>query len=305
MTEVTKMSEKIRKIYTGLLMGLAVTASVNAFAKNTEEPAGENSQTETNTATSDSVLNIASVSKMYVTAAVMQLADQGKVSLDAPVTDYIPDFKMADDRYKDITVRMLMNHYSGLMGSVYAGAMLFDEKSTDYHDTFLHKLSREHLKADPGAFNCYCNDGFTLLEILVERVSGLSFTEYLKENISTPLGLDHTGTLWDTDFDKQVPVYLRGNVKLTPAILQMIGTGGIMSNAADVSNFGTAFFTGNDILLSEDAKREMAKNNSTCNGPAFGLGWDTVEKEDYTKAGVTVLSKGGDYMQHANLLVAP
>ncbi len=305
MMEVMKMSEKIRKIYAGILMGLAVTASVNAFAKDTDNPVDENTQAEMNTAASDNVLNIASVSKMYVTAAVMQLADQGKVSLDAPVTDYIPDFKMADDRYKDITVRMLMNHSSGLMGSIYAGAMLFDEKSTDYHDTFLQKLSREHLKADPGAFNCYCNDGFTLLEILVERVSGLSFTEYLKENISTPLGLDHTGTLWDTDFDKQVPVYLRGNVKLTPAILQMIGTGGIMSNAADVSNFGTAFFTGNDILLSEDAKLEMAKNNSTCDGPAFGLGWDTVEKEDYTKAGVTVLSKGGDYMQHANLLVAP
>jgi CubicO group peptidase (beta-lactamase class C family) len=133
---------------------------------------------------SDSVLNIASVSKMYVTTAAMQLVDKGLVNLDAPVTDYIPDFKMADERYKDITVRMLMNHTSGLMGSIYEGALLFDEKSSDYHDSFLNKLSKESLKSNPGSFNCYCNDGFTLLEILIERVSKMSFTDYLKEYIT-------------------------------------------------------------------------------------------------------------------------
>ena len=57
---------------------------------------------------------IASVSKMYSTLAVMQLVDEGKVELDAPVTKYVPDFKMDDERYKDITVRMLMNHTSGI-----------------------------------------------------------------------------------------------------------------------------------------------------------------------------------------------
>ena len=60
---------------------------------------------------------VGSVSKIYSTAAVMQLADKGKVALDTPVTDYISEFRMDDPRYKDITVRMLMDHTSGLMGS--------------------------------------------------------------------------------------------------------------------------------------------------------------------------------------------
>ena len=64
--------------------------------------------------TTDTLSSVASVSKMFAVTAVMQLADQGKVDLDAPVTDYLPDFKMADSRYKNITVRMLMNHSSGL-----------------------------------------------------------------------------------------------------------------------------------------------------------------------------------------------
>ncbi len=287
------MTKKITKssVITLILTFLLVFTTIPANADNNE---------------SDSVLNIASVSKMYVTTAAMQLVDKGLVKLDAPVTDYIPEFKMADERYKDITVRMLMNHTSGLMGSIYEGALLFDEKSSEYHDSFLNKLSKESLKSDPGAFNCYCNDGFTLLEILVERVSKMSFTDYLKENITKPLSMNHTGTLFDTDFDKQIPVYINGDVKLANQVPQLIGPGGIMSNAKDVSDFGSAFFTGNDILLSENAKEEMAKDNKAgIFGESFGLGWDTVEKEDYKKAGVKVLSKGGDTSQHGNLLVAP
>lgn len=300
------MTKKIRKMYAGIVMGLALTASIGALAVNAKDPADDNRAAEKNDEINGNVLNIASVSKMYVTAAVMQLVDQGKVSLDAPLTEYITDFKMADERYRDISVRMLMNHTSGLKGSVYSGCILFDEKSTDYHDTFLQKLQREDLKADPGEFNCYCNDGFTLLEILVERVSGLSFTDYISENISKALDLDNTGTLWDMDTGREIPVYINGNVKLSPAVPQLIGAGGILSDAEDVCKFGTAFFTGNNILLSEEAKSEMAENNSAADcKEAFGLGWDTVEKEDYAKAGVKVLSKGGDALHHANLLVAP
>ena len=75
------------------------------------------SHTSLTGADDDLVYCIASVSKMYSTAAVMQLVDAGKVKLDGYVTEYLPDFKMADERYKDITVRMLMNHTSGIMGT--------------------------------------------------------------------------------------------------------------------------------------------------------------------------------------------
>ncbi|MCR5702417.1 MAG: beta-lactamase family protein [Lachnospiraceae bacterium] len=301
-------------IYLGI--GMCVVISSGVFLanagnnKNAIIPAAVRAESvknnESETADETGILNVASVSKMYVVTAVMQLVDQGRVELDAPVTDYIPDFEMADERYKDITVKMLMNHTSGLMGSVYEGCLLFDEKSTDYHDTFLSKLKKEHLKANPGEFNCYCNDGFTLLEILVERVKGKSFTDYLKENISKPLSLGDTGTMWDSDFDRQIPVYINEKEKLANQIPQLIGAGGIMSDAKDVCRFGTAFFAGDNSLLSENAKKEMANNNKVGDcAESFGLGWDTVEKEDYEKAGIKVLSKGGDTSQHANLLVAP
>ena len=264
-----------------------------------ESPAYDNDQS--------GILNIGSVSKMYVVTAVMQLVDAGKVELDVPVTDYIPDFKMADERYTDITVRMLMNHTSGLMGSMYGGVFLFDEMNSDYHDSLLKNLESQYLKADPGEFNCYCNDGFTLLEILVERVTGMSFTDYVEKNICRPLSLTETGSAWNVDVNAQMPIYVNDNVEIFPECGQTIGAGGIMSTAREVSAFGSAFFTGNGILLSEEAKEEMAVSYRT-GGCAFeyGLGWDEIGREDYDNAGVQVLSKGGDtFFQHASLVVAP
>jgi CubicO group peptidase (beta-lactamase class C family) len=60
------------------------------------------------------VFNISSISKVYCATALMLLVDEGKIELDKPVTAYLPEFTMADERYKDITVRMLLNHSSGL-----------------------------------------------------------------------------------------------------------------------------------------------------------------------------------------------
>lgn len=263
---------------------------------------------ETTETSSKKYLQIGSVSKVYTATAVMQLVDQGKVDLDAPLTDYITDFKMADERYKDITVRMCLNHTSGLMGSVYAGMFEFDNKSTEYHDSFLTKLSKERLKYTPGEYNCYCNDGFTLLEILVERVSGMNFTDYLEKNISEPLGLTNTGTIWSmTDIDGQVPIYLNGDVRMKTYSAQLFGTGGISSDAEELCTVGTTFFKGNETLLSENAKNSMAESQATeTAGYEWGLGWDEVSISDYEAAGVKVLEKGGDTdFQHASLTVAP
>lgn len=148
--------------------------------------AGDFSRSENRLMTGDELYGIGSVSKIYTTVAIMQLVEDGKVSLDAPVTRYLKDFKMADPRYKDITVRMLLNHSSGLLGTGLSDAMLFGEASTKAHDTLLEKLSTQRLAADPGAFSVYCNDGFSLAELVVEAVSGQSFMDYVDENILAP-----------------------------------------------------------------------------------------------------------------------
>ena len=255
-----------------------------------------------------SVYTIGSVSKMYVTTAAMQLAEQGKLDLDAPVQDYLPEFETADPRCKDITVRMLMNHSSGLMGTSGIGSILLDDRSAQFHDTFLDCLRQQRLKADPGAYSCYCNDGFTLLEQVVERVSGMDFSDYLAENICKPLGLTATGTLWNQcRTPDRVDVQLTNGVYFAPEYLDEIGSGGLLASAEDVSRFGAQFFTGNETLLSDASKREMRKNQAKGEfEDQYGLGWDFVSFADYDAQGVQLLSKGGSVLhEHAELLVAP
>ncbi|WP_298022846.1 serine hydrolase [uncultured Dysosmobacter sp.] len=257
---------------------------------------------------------VGSVSKIYTTVAVMQLAERGRLSLDAPVTRYLPDFKMADPRYRQITVRMLLNHSSGLMGSTFTDAMLFDDADPAATDQLLERLATQRLKADPGAYSVYCNDGFTLAELVVEAVSGKDFMDYVQANILTPAGLDSTfapGGSFDTG--RLADTYFGADpCPLPQDCLNVVGAGGIYASAADLAAFGGAL-TGTKLLrqtsLAAMAAPEYARGiwpDDTLDLLSYGLGWDAVEWFPFRQNGITALVKGGDTLvYHAGLVVLP
>ena len=257
----------------------------------------------------DTVSAIGSVSKIFCTAAALQLYEQGLLDIDDPVTDYVPEFTMQDERYKDITVRMLMNHTSGLMGMVYDDMILYDDIDTTYHDRFLGYLKNARLKADPGTLATYSNDGFTLLEIVVERVSGESFTDYVENHISKPLKLENTGTGVKMYGNKNTANIFVGGIPYDTDYCMAFGSGGIMSTASELCKFGAAFFKGDETLLRQSSKEEMQKNNARDKyEDAFGLGWDTVDcSQNWTTSeDVQIMFKGGSLLhQYAGLMVAP
>ena len=122
--------------------------------------------------TPETAFNVGSVSKTFCATAVMLLVDDGILGLDNPVVQYLPEFEMADARHKDITVRMLLDHSSGLPGTTCANNFGY-EYNDEVYDDVLANLARSHLKAAPGETAPYCNDGFTLAEMLVSEVSGM------------------------------------------------------------------------------------------------------------------------------------
>ena len=277
---------------------------------------GVYSKRENRLLTTENLYGIGSTSKMFTTAAMMRLADQGKVDLDRPVTDYIPEFTMADERYKDITVRMLLNHSSGLMGSTYGNGFLFDDADTQAHDTLLADLATQTLKADPGAFSVYCNDGFTLAELVIERVSGMSFTDFIHQEITGPLGMAHTQTMQD-DFDRSSVVrtynpYQPEQETPTDSV-NIIGTGGVYATAEDLCRFAQLFTGETDILT--DASREATFQPEYANGQwldvennvvGYGLGWDSVDLYPFNLYGIQAVTKGGDsLLMHNSLIVLP
>nr|WP_252863475.1 serine hydrolase domain-containing protein [Paenibacillus riograndensis] len=268
--------------------------------------------------TKDTMYGIGSTSKMFTAVAAMQLAEQGKINLDTPVVQYIPEFKMKDERYKQITPRMLLNHSSGLNGSTLTNASLFEDNDTYAHDTLLGQLAGQTLKAAPGAYSVYCNDGFTLAQILVERVSGMDFTSYIHRYITEPLGMVNTKTPLDSLSTAKMaglyyPAY-RG--QLPNETSNVIGAGGIYSTAEDLVRFSQIFTGKAEGILSGKSSAAMAQDEyktplwpddeASSFDYGYGLGWDNVNLYPFNEYGMKALTKGGDtILYHSSLVVLP
>lgn len=276
---------------------------------------GSYSRTENRALTDDILYGIGSVSKIYTTVAVMQLAEAGRVSLDAPVTRYLKDFKMADERYRQITVRMLLNHSSGLMGSHFENAMLFGDADPMAADSLLEQLSTQRLKADPGAYSVYCNDGFTLAELVVEAVTGMEFMDYVRTRILKPAGLENTFAPGDTfDTGRLAKTYRGADTRALPQdCLNLVGTGGIYATASDLAAFGGALIgtkllrqSSLNAMAAPEYDRGIWPDTDAPDALRYGLGWDAVEWLPFSQSGIQALVKGGDTLRyHAGLVVIP
>src|SRR5687768_4585293 len=139
-----------------------------------------------------SVFHVASVSKQFTAAAILLLAQDGKLTLDDDIRTHVPELP---DFGKKITIRHLIHHTSGirdqwsLLG--FAGWRYSRDLITD--DDVLALLSRQReLNFTPGERHLYSNSGYTLLAVIVSRVSGKSFREFTEERIFKPLGMANT-----------------------------------------------------------------------------------------------------------------
>lgn len=259
---------------------------------------------------------VGSVGKTVTAIAVMQLVDAGKVSLDAPVVRYIPDFRMASPQYRQITVRMLLNHSAGLPGTDYADGITYKPVAS-YVDRLLVGLRTSRLKTTPGAMNVYCNDCYTLAGLVVERVSGMPFTDYVAKKILDPLGMKHSTYLTSMPLPGNVaPVVRKG--KADPLqVPNILAAGGMLSTSDDMARLAM-IFTGDGVvggkrILSSAAVQQMGTDQTTTTLQAaapssfrYGLGWDSVADPALKSAGIRGWTKGGDLVQyHAAFMVAP
>lgn len=319
--DYTALSEKVKTIADTLVRDYGPTSVQYAIIDNgniiLSGSSGVYDKTGNRAVTKDDMFGIGSTSKMFVTAAAMTLVDKGLLDIDAPLTDYIPEFRMADERYKEITPRMLMNHSSGIYGSSFSDSFLFDDPDLTAHNTLLDRLAVQGLRAAPGEISEYCNDGFTLLEILVERLSGLTYPEFLAKNFCQPLGLTHTKTPRD-DFDRAqlVKVYLPlYDGALPNDTVNVLGTGGLYSSAEDLCRFAEVLMGNKPNILSEKSallmqneeyKKGLWPEDHAENMFGFGLGWDTVHAFPFGDYGIKVAVKGGDsQMFHSSLVTVP
>jgi CubicO group peptidase (beta-lactamase class C family) len=142
--------------------------------------------------TPSTVFHVASMSKQFTAASIVLLAQQGKLSLEDDVRKYIPELP---DFGRRITIRHLVHHTSGLRDQwnllELAGWRYSLDLITD--DDVMSVMTRQKdLNFNPGDKHVYCNTGYTLMGLIVKRVSGLSLREFTTKNIFEPLGMSHT-----------------------------------------------------------------------------------------------------------------
>ncbi len=258
---------------------------------------------------------IGSVSKVFAAMAAMKLVDQGKIDLDTPLVQYLPDFRMAAPEYPQITVRMLLNHSAGFGGTDYRNGFT-NAPVPGYAAQVLESLATQRLKHLPGEMAVYCNDCFTMIEPLVAAVSGRSYTQFVADEILAPLGMTHSRfALEPLPTGSFAPGYT-GDRADPQEYTNAYATGGLYSTPNDMARLAMMFMNGGRLgdvrVLSASSVAEMGSDqtrNLLFNPiPTFhwGLGWDGVAQSGLAAVGVTAWHKNGGTLTYGSeFFVAP
>lgn len=224
--------------------------------------------------TEKSLMRIGSVSKSFTAFAVLQLVDEGKINLDDPIVKYLPELTMDDARLQKVTIRHLLSHTSGIPNPTIVPPANTLKAGVAY-------LSSWKLKWQPGDKHLYSNANYWILAQMVDVVSGMEFSEYLKQNIFSPLGMDDT--LSATNSGDPVEGLSQGYITAYGTALpwteleQMFsGSGGVISTAADMGKWLSMHTNeGKNVngerLLSKSLLEESYSPQP--GSPQYGLGW--------------------------------
>lgn len=140
----------------------------------------------------DTVFQVASVSKNFTALAIMQLQEKGLLKADDLVTTYLPWFASKDaENSKNITIKNLLQHTSGIPTQAYG--LEIRNGSMDQLEEQVKRLSKITLTAKPGQRFQYSNMNYWTLSLIVEKVSGMKFADYMQQNVFAPLGMTRTG----------------------------------------------------------------------------------------------------------------
>ncbi|NUW32608.1 beta-lactamase family protein [Nonomuraea sp. SMC257] len=224
--------------------------------------------------TKDTPMPLASLSKSFTALGVLRLADQHKISLDAPVRSYLPEFAMADPRAGRITVRQLLQQTSGMSDRT------FPELTLPAPDTLkdaVAMLRTAPLATDPGTRMAYHNPNYAVAARLAEVVTGMPFGDYLAASVFRPLGMTSTTTVNTT---RDLPGGGAGYIRAYGQVVErahpkwfLNGSFGVVSTADDLARWLIAQ-NGSSHAVPERTVR-TAQTPSGVGGSTYGMGWQT------------------------------
>ncbi|WP_051315431.1 serine hydrolase domain-containing protein [Algoriphagus terrigena] len=230
-----------------------------------------------------------SISKTYLATSVLMLKDRGKIDLDQPVSTYLPDeLSTWITRSNEITVRMLLNHTSGIPEynylPEYITVLLQDPDHSFTPMDYMELIKGKKLDSEPGAKYSYRNSGFVLLALMMDHLTG-DHAAFIRENIFGKLGLENTRYRQSDDYldnprlvDGYWDRYSNGIIENSSYlqvqnVKKMVGDDGIVTTPGDGIRFLEGLLSGK--LISEQSLSEMKTWVNDAKGlPQYGLGLD-------------------------------
>ena len=246
-----------------------------------------------------------SITKVFTAVIIMQLFDQGEISLESTLAKLLPSIKDQIPDSDKITVKQLLNHSSGLQHPTdddpnYQLSIINNPEyigSMDYKERLKKFVYDKPLKHFPGTESHYSNAGYWILGLIIENVTGKSIQENISQRINIPLNLSNTYLTKSSDINVSRGYNFSGNLLKDVTLWDKSDNdgdpaAGLVSNAYDLLIFTEALFKGN--LVSNTSLTLMKETTSfpSCNGDCgYGLGiesWETEENFGYGKNGSSI-----------------
>lgn len=225
------------------------------------------------------ILRLGSITKQFTAVAILQLAEAGKLDLDANFSEYLPNYPLGD---REVTVSQLLNHTSGIKSYTgIPGWMQTETRKRFELDSLIAEFQDLPFDFEPGDSWSYNNSGYILLGAIIEAVSGDSYEDYLQENIFDKVGLENT---YYDDHRKiipnRVPGYMPGFTGPTNTeFLDMTipyAAGSLISNVDDLAKWNEAVFdyklVGKETLMKAFEPAQLNNGNTHDYGFGWGLG---------------------------------
>jgi CubicO group peptidase (beta-lactamase class C family) len=209
---------------------------------------------------------LASITKQFTAVATLLLVQQEKLRLDDPICQYLSD---CPDTWKPITIRHLLNHSSGLYD--YTDSLDFEatEGQPAMPQELVARFRNQPLSFKPGDYYDYCNSGYVLLGLIIERASGMSYGDFVKRAIFEPLGMQQSSYDSGNAYDptQAFPFRRVGQPATFLNTTTLYAAGGLVSTVEDLYRWDQALYS--DQLLNHNLRVEMF----TPGNGSYGFGW--------------------------------
>jgi CubicO group peptidase (beta-lactamase class C family) len=277
-SSISKIDSLVRRVLTINRFNGAALVAIDGY------PVAEYCHGYADLATKDTlnentVFQIASVSKSFTALSALILYQRGLLDLDAPVVNYIPEFP-----FPKVTIKHLMQHTSGLQNYMYFVDHYWPEDFPLTNEDVLQLLIDHNPKRDcwPGQRHIYSNTGYAMLALVVERVSGKPFYEFVRDEIFDPLGMNNTFA-WnysDVESSRMAIGYAsryRNSRHNHSPLDEVLGDKSIYSTTHDLLKYDQALYT--TLLVSDSMLRQAFSPTVTRRGRSYnyGYGWRLKE----------------------------